>query len=447
MSSTRLLSPTAVRVSAPASFYTWAVRPISRPGRTHVNPLGQNGAVRRRLIVVAVALLATSPVAQAAAPTLPARLAKALAVPQVRPSASAAIAVDLQTYAIVFQQNADTSLLPASTEKLPVTFAALRELGPYYRFRTEVMGNGYRDGRVWRGDLFLKGYGDPTLSSLQLARLATQLHQSGIRRVTGRVIGDESWFDSRRTVTGWRPGYFIFESPPLSALVVDGDRYQGHVGLNPALATATRFRKVLAARGISAGTVATGRAGPDAFALATVYSDPLPEVLAEMNRESDNFVAELMLKALGAEVAGVGTSTAGARVVMRALTEAGVPMHGVRVVDGSGLSRSDRITARALAAMLVVSWTDPDLRDAVWHALPIAGVNGTLEHRLRRRPARGTVRAKTGTTNVASALSGYVRDRYVFAVVQNGFPVSTFWARTAQDRFAQALAGAAAVAP
>jgi D-alanyl-D-alanine carboxypeptidase/D-alanyl-D-alanine-endopeptidase (penicillin-binding protein 4) len=409
--------------------------------------LRHNCPVRRRLIVVAVVLFAVVPVAEAAAPTLPVRLAKALALPQVNPSASAAIAVDLQTYAVVFAQNPDRSLLPASNEKLPVTLAALRELGPYYRFRTEVLGRGYRDGPVWHGDLYLKGYGDPTLSSLQLSRLATQLGQQGIRRVTGRVIGDDSWFDARRTVAGWRPGYLIFESAPLSALAVDGDRYQGRVGVDPTLAAATRFRAVLRKRGIAAGKAEIGHAGSDAFALATVYSDPLPDVLAKMDRESDNFMAELVLKALGAEVAGDGTSAAGARVVMRSLAEAGVPTRGVRIVDGSGLSRADRITARALASMLVVAWTDPNLREAVWHALPVAGVNGTLEHRLLRRPARGTVRAKTGTTYVASALSGFVRDRYAFAVVQNGFPISTFWARVAQDRFAQALARAAAVAP
>ena len=119
--------------------------------------------MRRRLIAVAVAVFAAVPAAQAAAPTLPARLATALAVPQVAPASSGAIAVDLRTFGIVFERNADTALVPASNEKLTVTFAALRELGPYYRFRTEVIGRGYQDGPVWVGDLVLKGYGDPTL--------------------------------------------------------------------------------------------------------------------------------------------------------------------------------------------------------------------------------------------------------------------------------------------
>jgi hypothetical protein len=96
----------------------------------------------------------------------------------------------------------------------------------------------------------------------------------------------------------------------------------------------------------------------------------------------------------------------------------------------------------ALAALLLVAWNDEELRAALWSALPVAGVNGTLEDRMQRAPARGAVRAKTGTTEHASALAGYVRDRFVFAVLQNGWPVSSWSARKAQDRFATALASA-----
>jgi len=125
---------------------------------------------------------------------------------------------------------------------------------------------------------------------------------------------------------------------------------------------------------------------------------------------------------------------------MQALAEAGVPMAGVRVVDGSGLSRLDRLTANAVAALLQVAWSDPNDRPAFLAALPAAGVNGTLEDRLRKPPARGRVLAKTGTTSDASALSGYVSNRFAFTVLQNGHPLSYWWARRAQDRFAQVLA-------
>jgi serine-type D-Ala-D-Ala carboxypeptidase/endopeptidase (penicillin-binding protein 4) len=159
-----------------------------------------------------------------------------------------------------------------------------------------------------------------------------------------------------------------------------------------------------------------------------------------MDRESDNFTAEMLLKQLGLVELDRGTSAAGAAVVMQVLAEAGVPMAGVRIVDGSGLSRLDRLTANALAELLEVAWADPAVRPALLAALPVAGVNGTLEDRLREPPARGRVLAKTGTTRDASALSGYVSNRFAFTVLQNGHPLSYWWARRAQDRFAQVLA-------
>jgi len=395
----------------------------------------------RRGLLAFVTCLAFAPSATAA-PPLATRLAQALAVPGISATQSSAIAIDLATGQTLFTRNADRSLAPASNEKLTVTYAALVELGTSYRFRTALLGVGTQDENVWHGDVFLKGYGDPTLTSPELEGLAAQLKELGITRIDGRVLADESWFDAQRTAPGWKAAFFINESPPLSALVVDRGRYDGHTARQPALAAAGQLRRLLLRHGITAGAVAVGRAPAGAYGLAQVESEPLPDVLKEMDRDSDNFMAELILKELGAEAGEAGTTAEGARIVLRDLADAGVPLAGVRMFDGSGLSLDDRLTARALAALLVVAWNDVDLRNVFWSALPVAGINGTLEDRMQRAPARGAVRAKTGTTNRASALSGYVRDRYVFAVMQNGWPVSTWSARKAQDRFATTLASA-----
>ena len=113
-----------------------------------------------------------------------------------------------------------------------------------------------------------------------------------------------------------------------------------------------------------------------------------------------------------------------------------MPLAGVRTVDGSGLSLLDRWTSLGLSTLLRTMWNDPTLRPYVVAALPIAGETGTLEHRMRRAPAHGLVRAKTGTTDNASSLSGFVGDRYVFSILENGSPVRTLSAEQSQNRFA-----------
>jgi serine-type D-Ala-D-Ala carboxypeptidase/endopeptidase (penicillin-binding protein 4) len=151
----------------------------------------------------------------------------------------------------------------------------------------------------------------------------------------------------------------------------------------------------------------------------------------------------MLMKTLGARVLGRGTTAAGAQVVVRTLEHAGVPLRGVRIADGSGLSPRDRLTVRAIAAILAADWQRPALRRYLWRSLAVAGRWGTLADRLDGSPTRGAIFAKTGTTDLASALSGYARNRYVFTVVQDGRPIATGWARKAQDRFATLLAAAA----
>jgi D-alanyl-D-alanine carboxypeptidase/D-alanyl-D-alanine-endopeptidase (penicillin-binding protein 4) len=359
------------------------------------------------------------------------QLERALHVPHVALSSTAAVAVDLQTGETLYSRNATLPLLPASNEKLAVTYAALTALGPAFRIETDVLQED-------DGDLVLKGYGDPTLSSAQLRVLARQVRTAGITVVRGGIEADESWFDSLRTAAGWKPPYFLDESPALSALIVDRARTR-----DPALYAAQRFRAELVRAGVRVARGAMhGDADETAVVVASVDSPTLTAIVRVMNRDSDNFYAEMLLKQLGAVQGSGGTTAAGAGVVTGLLAQAGVPLVGVRIVDGSGLSLLDRFTAQALVSLLTAMWSDLDTRLELVQSLPIAGRTGTLDHRMRRGPATGLVRAKTGTTSRASALSGFVGDRYVFSVLQNGFPVSWTWARVAQDRFATVLAAA-----
>jgi D-alanyl-D-alanine carboxypeptidase/D-alanyl-D-alanine-endopeptidase (penicillin-binding protein 4) len=402
--------------------------------------------VPRRFIVVFVTFVVAaggtaSATARPQASPLTTRLAGALSVPHVAPSRSAAVAVDLALGRTVFARHGGLALVPASNQKLAVAFAALSLLGPGYRIETAVYGEGDLVGGTWQGDLVLKGFGDPTLTLGDLRDLAFQVRAAGVRRVSGRIEADESYFDSRRTGPAWKSWHYLNESPPLSALTVDRARFRGWVTRDPALAAGRQFRLALRSVGVSvAGAATMGRADPLADQLAITESAPLSRIVRYMNRESDNFTAEILLKQLGAVDDAAGTSAAGAAAVRRVLRDAAIPLAGVRIIDGSGLSPRNRLTAAALIGMLVAAWHDPVIRPAFLQSLPIAGVNGTLEDRMEAPPARGAVLAKTGTTSESSALSGYVRTRFAFAVLQNGRPVSHFWARRAQDRFAAVLA-------
>jgi D-alanyl-D-alanine carboxypeptidase/D-alanyl-D-alanine-endopeptidase (penicillin-binding protein 4) len=390
--------------------------------------------------VVSAVLAAAAP-GGAANGSLPSLLSQALHAPYVSFADSGAVVVDLATGQVVYAHNATLPLRPASNEKLAVTYAALTALGPAFRIETDVLGEGAQDGSTWRGDLVLKGYGDPTLSSEKLATLAHQVRADGITTVSGRVLGDETWFDAHRTAPGWKASFFVKESPPLSALIVDRGLVGRFTSHNPALSAARIFTKLLARAGVTvAGGTTVGAADDAGVDLASVDSPTLESMVHWMDQASDNFTAEMLVKELGAVQAGAGTTAAGVVVVHDALAAAGVPLDGVRIVDGSGLSRLDRVTASELVSLLRVMWSDPSIQPELLAALPLAGRTGTLHDRMRGTAAAGVVRAKTGTTDNSTALSGFVGSRYVFSVVINGAPVSWTWSRIAEDKFATALA-------
>jgi D-alanyl-D-alanine carboxypeptidase/D-alanyl-D-alanine-endopeptidase (penicillin-binding protein 4) len=392
-------------------------------------------------VCATAALAAAAAPAQSPSPALANRLAKALSVPHVPAQRSGAAAFDLRAGRTVFLRHPTLSLVPASNAKLAVAYASLAALGPDYRIDTAVFGEGQQLGTTWSGDLVLKGFGDPTLSLADISSLARQIRALGIRQVTGGIEADESFFDSRRTGPAWRSYYYVNESPPLSALTVDRARFRGAVTRDPALSAGAQFRLALRAAGVGVkGRVVHGAADPVATQLTSTASEPLSRIVTFMNRESDNFTAELLLKHIGAVQTGVGSSASGAEAIRRILADAAVPLAGVRIVDGSGLSGRNRLTAAAVIGILVVAWNDPAIRPWFVRSLAVAGVSGTLDGRLERPPARGVVLAKTGTLRESSALSGFVRGRWAFAVIQNGSPVSQFWARRAQDQFVSVLA-------
>ena len=401
----------------------------------------------RRFAIAAVAIAAflLVPAAQAGSrDAFQQQLARALRAPHVSPSRTGAIVLDLETGQTLFAHNPRLALRPASNEKLATTYAALTALGPSFRIETDVLGDGQQSGATWRGNLVLKGYGDPALSAAQVDSLAHQVVAAGIEHVTGRILGDESWFDTRRTGLGWKAKFYLHESPALSALIVDRGWTGRHETSRPALMAAQLLRSDLRHAGVAVhGPAAIGVAPDSAAPLADVESAPLSALVRHMDVFSDNFYAEMLLKEIGAVQGSAGSAAAGIVVERALLASAGIPLGSVRIVDGSGLSLIDRWTPVGLTTLLRRMWQNGDLRPYLMPALPVAGETGTLEHRMRTGPAHGLVRAKTGTTDNASSLSGFVGDRYVFSILENGSPVRTRSAERSQNRVAQVLARAA----
>jgi serine-type D-Ala-D-Ala carboxypeptidase/endopeptidase (penicillin-binding protein 4) len=406
--------------------------------------------VRRRLAAVVTAAVVVLTLAAPAGATLRDRLQRALVADGVSRDRTGAFVFDLVRSRVVYRQHRSLSLRPASNEKLTVAVTVLDRLGPGFRIPTQLLGQGSLapDG-VWHGRLVLKGYGNPSLTTSHLARLAERIRAAGIRKVTGAIVGDESFFDKQRVAPGWKASYYKDECPPLSALIVNRARIDGHISSDPALAAATLFKRALRNAGVAVpGRVVRDRAPADAAVLAQLRSLSAARLVRRMDLVSDNFYAEMLLKQLGARFRDSGSTAAGARVVRTELRHRGVTMTGVRIVDGSGLSAYDRLTAHAVTELLISAVTDDAIRTPFVASLPIAGVSGTLKDRMLRAPAYRHVYAKTGTTDRASALSGYVTNsslspRYVFGILMNGNPIPWWYARKAQDRFAQVLAGAA----
>jgi D-alanyl-D-alanine carboxypeptidase/D-alanyl-D-alanine-endopeptidase (penicillin-binding protein 4) len=166
------------------------------------------------------------------------------------------------------------------------------------------------------------------------------------------------------------------------------------------------LRQALVERGIAIGDSVIAAEGT-ADSLFTVHSPPLREILPVFEKPSQNQIGEILFKTIALEATGIGTADSARRVIERHLTSWGVDTLGFAIRDGSGLSRHDYLSPRAIVQVLDVMRRHAHF-EIFYEALPIAGVDGTIENRMRGTPAQGNVHAKTGTLDKARALSGYV---------------------------------------
>ena len=449
-----------------------------------------------------------------------------------------ALVVDLQTGQTLYQRNAGRSFVPASNTKLYTTAAALDQLGPDYRYRTEVFVDGAVVDGVLRGNVIVRGSGDPTIGgrfnegdrTATFRAWADSLRAHGIRQIAGDIVGDDDVFDDVALGYGWswddEPYWYAAEISGLSfndnnvdvaiearrpgeparitwepgqtsyidvvnqtlTISEDGRIDEGYRRERAAntLYLSSRvpagrtdfesltvtnptafFVHVLRETLVEAGVPVAGAAvDVDDLSIKPAYDDgrlrrvavhtspPLSEIAAVINKRSQNFYAEQVLRTLGADRPAEddddltpGSAAMGVAAAQRTFAAAGLDTSRLQLVDGSGLSRHNLATPQMTLDLLRHMWEHPqrDVRMAFLASLPIGGVDGTLQYRYGEGPARGVVRAKTGTLSNVSALSGYVPTAdgrtLAFVLVSNHHTVPSREARRAQDRVVNLLAG------
>lgn len=333
----------------------------------------------------------------------------------------------------LYSHDARNRRIPASNEKLMLTMALFDALGPDHRIETDAGARRVRKGVV-RGDLWIRGRGDPSLSkggghaavlkfgATRINALVRKLKKAGIKRVNGDVMGSTRLFARDWNAPGWKSFFNETEVGLPTALTLNGNVYRGHYTKRPELILAKLFKKRLRKAGIAVrGSAGKGRPSLEVETIASIDSVPLGVLARFMNRVSSNFFAETLGKLLDLRLTGPpGRISGAARAIRRWASDAGVD---VKAFDSSGLSYDNRISPRGLVKLLEVA-EDHDWIGALRHGLPKGG-QGTLEERF----PHVRLRAKTGTLESVSTLSGWVwlrreKSWAQFSIMSRGFDKS-----------------------
>jgi D-alanyl-D-alanine carboxypeptidase/D-alanyl-D-alanine-endopeptidase (penicillin-binding protein 4) len=406
----------------------------------------------------------------AAAPTLAAALAAAMRSKALGTDVTVSV-VDVASGAVLVGRGDSRPQQPASSLKVLTAVTVLHALGDDTRLATSVVTG------ATPTEIVLVGGGDSTLTrvpappgSLPAGQSARPASMTALVAATAKALKaagrttvslrfDDTLFTGPRTAEGWPDSYVASGVvSPVSALSVDGGRTSGASrsrSSDPALSAATFFAARLSAAGIKVtGKPVRGSAPAGATALASVQSAPMADLVERMLTQSDDDLAESLAHLAGGKAGGSASFVGGVQATLSVLGALGVPVDGVRLADGSGLSGVDHVPAITMVRTLAVAATDvpatADGAGVLWpttSGLPVAGVTGTLTDRFATTgtsAGRGVVRAKTGTLTGVNSLSGLVRDStgrlLAFSFIADGSPGPVLDARAALDRGASVLA-------
>ena len=336
---------------------------------------------------------------------------------------------DLSADSILYNYGGRQTLRPASTMKLLTSVTALDVLGSSYDYRTYLYYKGTIADGVLTGDVWLVGGMDPLFDDTDMRIMAETLHRVGIDSISGRIVRDVSFKEEALLGEGW---CWDDDNPQLTPLLVSRkDEF------------ADRFKEELQKCGIAVNAPITTDRLPKDVLLICSRSHRLSEVLEPMMKESDNLYAESMFFQLAATVGKRPATAAHARQVIKTtVTKAGVTGIPYRIADGSGLSLYNYVTPELMVRLLRYAYLKRDIMAALYPALPVAGVDGTLKKRMKGGPAQGNVHAKTGTLSGVSSLAGYCRAAnqhlLAFCIINQGI-MKNAEGRDFQDKVCEAL--------
>ncbi len=336
---------------------------------------------------------------------------------------------DLAADSVLYSYGGQQTLRPASTMKLLTSVTALDLLGSRYDYRTSLYYQGRMADGVLEGDVWLVGGMDPLFDDTDLRIMAETLHRVGIDSISGRIMKDVTFKEDMLLGEGW---CWDDDNPQLTPLLISRkDEF------------AERFKEELEKCSIIVNApISAGRLPKDAL-LVCSRSHPLSEVLVPMMKESDNLYAESMFFQIAAATGQRPAKAVHARQAVKSLlSKAGVRGIPYRIADGSGLSLYNYVTPELMVRLLRYAYLKRDVMAALYPALPVAGVDGTLKKRMKGSAAEGNVHAKTGTLSGISSLAGYCRAAnqhlLAFCIINQGI-MKNAEGRNFQDKVCEAL--------
>ena len=336
---------------------------------------------------------------------------------------------DLTTDSMLYVHGHQQRMRPASSMKVVTAVTALDKLGGDYQFSTQLYSTVPPTDSVLQGSLVARGGFDPLFGRDDLRAFVEALRQRGIRRITGDLVLDVSLKDTTSLGWGW---CWDDKNKPLTPLLYRGnDSWADH------------FYEQLERAGITLeGNIHRGIL-PRGVQLLVERKHSIDQVLRPMLKDSNNLCAEAMFYQLAAlSKCAYATHKDAAAQVQRVIAQCGLQPSDYLVADGSGLSLYNYVSPELLVAMLRYAARSEETFTHLTTALPIMGRDGTLKSRCRRTPAQDNVRAKTGTVEGVSSLTGYAMaangHRLCFAIINQGVR-TTAEGRNFQDAVCRAL--------